>query len=147
MKVDIVKNYVYFFRGNIFTGGEFMGRHKGGTNRRWSAEERLKYARMCEEQHIPVKSLARDLEIPYGTLKGWVNKYRAGGVEKLNPEKLHPGNKFAALHTSKCISEEDRLRLMVEKLQIENERLKKGYTVKGAGADKEFVTLSEMNSK
>ena len=36
---------------------------------------------------------------------------------------------------------------MVEKLQIENERLKKGYTVKGVGAGKEFVTLSEMNSK
>ena len=124
-----------------------MGRHKGGTNRRWSTEERLKFVLMCEEDHVPVRSLARDLGIPLGTLKGWVKRYRVGGVEKLNPEKLHPGNKFAALHTSKNISEEDRLRLMVEKLQIENERLKKGYIVKGVGADKEFVTLNEMNSK
>ena len=124
-----------------------MGRHKGGTNRKWSAEERLKYVLMCEKDHVPVRTLARDLEIPHGTLKGWVDRYRFGGVERLNPEKLHPGNKFAALHTSKNISEEDRLRLMVEKLQIENERLKKGYIVKGVGANKEFVTLSEMNSK
>lgn len=124
-----------------------MGRHKGGTNRRWSAEERLKYVLMCEKDHVPVRTLARDLGIPHGTLKGWVDRYRFGGVERLNPEKLHSGNKFAALHTSKNISEEDRLRLMVEKLQIENERLKKGYIVKGVGANKEFVTLSEMNSK
>lgn len=124
-----------------------MGRPKGGKNRCWTNEDRLKYVLMCEEEHIPVCTLSREMGIPRGTLKSWVEKYRTGGEEKLNPEKLHPGNKFAALHTSKCISEEDRLRLMVEKLQIENERLKKGYTVKGVGAGKEFVTLSEMNSK
>jgi hypothetical protein len=32
-------------------------------------------------------------------------------------------------------------------LKIENERLKKGYTVKGVGADKEFVIISEKNMK
>ena len=124
-----------------------MGRPKGGKNRRWTNEERLKYVLMCEEEHVSVKALARETGIPRGTLDGWVRRYRNGGVDALNPVKLRTGNRFAALHASKSLSEEDRLRLLVEKLQIENERLKKGYMVKGAGADKEFVSLKDRNIK
>ena len=39
--------------------------------------------------------------------------------------KGHQGNHFAALHVSKNLSEVERLRVMVAKLEIENERLKK----------------------
>ena len=124
-----------------------MGRTKSGNNRQWSVEERIKYVLMCEEDNIPIRQVARDCNIPYGTLDGWVRRYRTGGIDSLNPHKLRPGNRFAALHTSKSLSEEDRLRLLVEKLEIENERLKKGYIVKGVGADKVFVTLKEWNSR
>ena len=61
--------------------------------------------------------------------------------------KGHPGNPFAALHVSKNLSEVERLQLTVAKLEIENERLKKGYLVKGVGAAKEFVTGREKNLK
>ena len=122
-----------------------MGRPKGGKNRRWTNEERQKYVLMCEEGHIPVQTLARETGIPRGTLDGWVRRYRNGGIDALNPVKLRTGNRFAALNTSKSLSEEDRLRLLVEKLQIENERLKKGYMVKGVGAGKEFVSLKDRN--
>ena len=128
-------------------GGGFMGRPKGGKNRRWTNEERLKYVLMCEEDHIPVCTLAREAGIPRGTLDQWIKRYRRGGVEALNPEKLHPGNRFSALHSSKSLSENERLLLLVEKLQIENERLKKGYIVKGVGAGKEFVTTKDLHSK
>ena len=124
-----------------------MARKKGGKNRKWTNEERLKYVLMCEEEHIPVCTLAREEGIPRGTLQRWVNRYREGGEEALNPEKMHPGNRFSALHSSKSLNENERLILLVEKLQIENERLKKGYTVKGVGADKEFVTTKDLNSK
>lgn len=124
-----------------------MARPKGGKNRKWTNEERLKYVLICEEEHIPVCTLAREKGIPRGTLQQWVNRYREGGEEALNPEKMHPGNHFSALHTSKSLSENERLMLLVEKLQIENERLKKGYIVKGVGADKEFVTTKDLNSK
>ncbi|MBQ5956649.1 MAG: transposase [Clostridia bacterium] len=124
-----------------------MARPKGGKNRKWTNEERLKYVLMCEEEKIPVCTLAREEGIPRGTLQQWVNRYRKGGEEALNPEKMHPGNHFSALHSSKSLSEKERLILLVEKLQIENERLKKGYTVKGVGADKEFVTTKDLNSK
>ena len=124
-----------------------MGRHKGGNNRNWTADERLKYVLMCEEQHIPINEVAKNEEIPRGTLRGWITRYRSGGISALNPTKLHPGNRFAALSASKSLSEEERLRLTIEKLQIENERLKKGYMVKGVGANKEFVTLNGKNLK
>ena len=122
-----------------------MARSKGGKNRKWTNEERLKYVLMCEEEHIPVCTIVREEGIPRGTLRGWIRRYRSGGEETLNPEKLHPGNRFSALHRCKSLSEKERLMLFVEKLQIENERLKKGYTVKGVGADKEFVTLKDLN--
>ena len=41
----------------------------------------------------------------------------------------------------------ERRNQILEKLQIENERLKKGYIVKGVGADKEFVTTKDLNFK
>ena len=124
-----------------------MARPKGGKNRKWTNEERLKYVLMCEEEHIPVCTIVREEGIPRGTLRGWIRRYRSGGEETLNPEKLHPGNRFSALHRCKSLSEKERLMLFVEKLQIENERLKKGYTAKGVGADKEFVTTKDLNSK
>ena len=79
---------------------------------------------------------------PTYALRGDVYKRQA-----LNPDKLRTGNRFSALHASKSLTEEERLRLTVEKLQIENERLKKGYIVKGVGASKEFVTLRDLNSR
>ena len=137
----------FFMLGSIQGGGLMIGRPKGTKNRKWTNEERLKYVFMCEEDHFPVATVARENEIPRGTLDGWVRRYRNGGVEALNPEKPHPGNRFSALHVSKSLSENERLTLLVEKLQIENERLKKGYIVKGVGADKEFVTTKDLNSK
>ena len=124
-----------------------MGRTRGGKNRRWTDEERLKYVLICEKDHMPVLTAAKKFSIPYGTLKGWVTRYRNGGEGALNPEKLRTGNHFSALHTSKSLTENERLLLLVEKLQIENERLKKGYMVKGHGASKEFVTLKDLNSR
>jgi hypothetical protein len=51
------------------------------------------------------------------------------------------------LHTSKSLSREERLELENLKLRIENERLKKGYMVKGVGVSKEFVTTLDANTK
>ena len=124
-----------------------MGRTRGGKNRHWSDEERLKYVLICEKDHMPVLTAAKAYGIPRGTLRVWIKRYREGGIDSLNPDKKHSGNHFAALHTSKSLTEHERLLLLVEKLQIENERLKKGYIVKGVGAEKEFVTLKDLNSR
>ena len=76
----------------------------------------------------------------------WLRDYGQYGEAAFNP-KGHPGNPFAAWHTSKTLTEHERLRLEIAKLEIENERLKKGYQVKGVGANKAFVTTKDVNMK
>lgn len=119
---------------------------KGQTKRVWTPEQKAEIVRKHLEEHISVRSLEKEYQADRSMICRWVKRYIAEG-ESSFVHKGHPGNPFAALHTSKNLSEVERLRLMVAKLEIENERLKKGYWVKGVGADKEFVTGKEKNLK
>jgi len=123
-----------------------MGRPKGGKNRNWSKEEKLRIVRRYFDERIGQGTLAKEENISKGQLYNWIRKYAKGGPEAMKNRKK-PGNPFAALSTSKSLTEEQRLKLIVEKQKIEIERLKKGYVVKGFGASKEFVTLRDLNTK
>ena len=127
-------------------GGGFMGRPKGGKNRSWSKEEKLRIVKRYFDEHIGRPTLAKEENISSGMLWNWIQTYRLEGEDGLKNKKK-TGNKFSALHTSKSLSVEERQRLIIEKQQIEIERLKKGYIVKGVGAGKEFVTLKDLNTK
>ena len=123
-----------------------MGRLKGGTNKRWSMEEKLRIVRRYFDERIGQNRLAAEEGISRGQVQSWISKYQKGGPESLkNMKKV--GNRYSALHTSKSLSVEERQSLEILRLRAENERLKKGYTVKGVGADKEFVSLKDLNSK
>ena len=119
---------------------------KGQTKRVWTAEQKAEIVLKHLEEHISVRVLEKEYQADRSMICRWVKRYIAEG-ESSFVHKVHPGNPFATLHTSKNLSEVERLRLMVAKLEIENERLKKGYWVKGVGADKEFVTGKEKNLK
>ena len=123
-----------------------MGRPKGGKNRNWSKEEKLRVVLRNLDDKIGQRTIAREENISRGQVHSWIQKYLEGGPEALENRKK-PGNPFAALSTSKSLTEEQRLKLIVEKQKIESERLKKGYVVKGVGASKEFVTLRDLNTK
>ncbi|UPU39995.1 ArsR family transcriptional regulator [Erysipelothrix sp. Poltava] len=69
------------------------------------------------------------------------------GKEGLKKKKKETGNHFSALHTTKSLTEIERLQLEILKRDIEIARLKKGYQVKGVGVNKAFVTLKDKNSK
>ena len=120
-----------------------MGK-KGTPHRRWSKEEKLKYVRLHLEEHQSLRQIEQEHGVSNGLVSAWVKKYLEEGEEALEP---HNGNPYAALHTSKSLSEVERLRLMVAKLEVENARLKKGYWVEGAGANKEYVTGSGKTTK
>ena len=124
-----------------------MGRPKGVHNRVWTNEERLRIVKLYESGQYSRAELSEKENVPEGTLEGWIRRYLHGGIEALNPAKPNKGNPYAALNTAKELSVEERQRLEILKLRVENERLKKGYMVKGVGADKEFVTLKELNSR
>lgn len=123
-----------------------MGRTKGGNNKTWTQEEKLRIVKRYFEEGIGYTLLARDEGIARGMIWKWVKKYQEEG-EKGLINKKKTGNQFSALHTSKSLSETERLKLLVAKQEIEIERLKKGYIVKGVGANKEFVITNAANSK
>jgi transposase len=123
-----------------------MARPKGGKNRTWTKEEKLRIVRRYFDEGIGSPSLAKEEHISDGMIRSWIRKYLDEGEDSLE-NKRKTGNQFAALHTSKSLSELERLRLTVAKQEIEIERLKKGYIVKGAGANKEFVTTKDASTK
>ena len=135
-----------FLMLGFMQGGGFMGRPKGGKNRSWSKEEKLRIVKRYFDEHIGRITLAKEENISSGMLWNWIQKYRLGGEDALENKKK-TGNKYSAIYTSKSLSVEERQRLIIEKQQIEIERLKKGYLVKGVGAGKEFVTLKDLNTK
>ena len=98
-----------------------MGK-KGTPHRKWTKEEKLKIIRLHLEEHMSVCEIEKKYGIRNGLVCTWVKKYLEEGEEALEP---HKGNPYAALNTSKSLSEVERLRLMVAKLEVENARLKK----------------------
>lgn len=123
-----------------------MGRPKGGKNRIWSQEEKLRIVRRYFDEGIGQLPLCLEEGISRSQISNWISKYINEGECGLKSKKK-TGNCFSALHTSKSLSEVERLRLMVAKQEIEIERLKKGYLVKGDGSRKEFVTTKDVNTK
>ena len=119
---------------------------KGQKKRKWTVEQKLEIVCKHLDEHISVRTLAKEYETDSGMICRWTKEYLAGGEQGLTP-KARPGNKFAALHRSKNLSELERLRLLVAKQEIEIARLKKGYWVEGAGANKEYVTGQDVNTK
>lgn len=119
---------------------------KGQNKRVWTPEQKAEIVYQHLNDHISLRSLEKEYHADRGMICKWVKKYIAEG-ESSFVHKGHPGNPFAALHVSKNLSEVERLRLTVAKLEVENERLKKGYLAKGVGASKEFVTGRGKSSR
>ena len=119
---------------------------KGQKRRTWTPEQKAEIVHKHLDEHVSVRTLEKEYQADRSMICKWVKKYISEGDSSFF-HKGHPGNPFAALHTSKNLSELDRLRLMVAKLEIENARLKKGYWVKGVGANKEYVTGCEETTK
>lgn len=119
---------------------------KGQNKRVWTPEQKAEIVYKYLNDHISVRSLEKEYHADRSMICKWVKKHIAEGESSFD-HKGHPGKPFAALHVSKNLSEIERLRLMVAKLEVENERLKKGYLAKGVGVTKEFVTGREKSSK
>ena len=119
---------------------------KGQHRREWKPEMKSLIVHRHLDEHISVRELEKEYHADRSMICRWVKKYIAEGETSFY-HKGHPGTPYAALHTSKNLSELERLRLTVAKLEIENERLKKGYQVKGAGASREYVIGCGRNTK
>ena len=99
-----------------------MGK-KGKAHRKSRKEEKMVYVRMHLEGHVSIKEIERRYGISHSQVSAWVKRYLEGGEEALEPKN---GNPYAALYTSKSLSEVERLRLIIAKQEVEIARLKKG---------------------
>ena len=121
-----------------------MGTKKGTKPRKWSKEDKLKLVLLHLNEKVSLMQIEKEYSVSNGLVSTWVKKYLNGGEDALVSRS---GNPYAALHTSKSLSEVERLRLIVAKQEIEIARLKKGYWVEGVGANKEYVTGNGKNTK
>ena len=117
---------------------------KGIPHRKWTKEEKLRIVKLHLDEHKSILQIERECGVHNGLVSTWVKKYLEAGEDAL---EAHKGNPYAALHTSKSLSEVERLRLIVAKQEVEIARLKKGYWVEGAGVSKEYVTGSGKTTK
>ena len=129
--------------------GAIIGRPKGTKSNMRSPEEKEQIVLRCINENIPFKKIGDELGIADTTIGKWVRAYEKDGIDGLKSKtgKCGSGNPYAALHVNKNLTEVERLRLELAKKEVECERLKKGYSVKGVGRRKEYVTINKKNSK
>ena len=126
-----------------------MGRPKGTKNKKRSPEEKETIVLELLNGEGSSYSLSRKYGVSRSLLWTWVETYRNEGIKGFSSKvgKHKKGNPYAALHVKKNLTEIERLRLELAKKEVECERLKKGYSVKGVGQRKEYVTINKKNSK
>jgi transposase-like protein len=116
-----------------------MGRAKGGRNRTYTFEEKLAIVKRSLTEHMSSNEIAKATGIHDSLIRTWVIHYLKGGEEGLKPKKRgHPSSGLQR----QTLSEVEQLKQENFNLKVENERLKKGYIVKGVGSKKVYVTLS-----
>ena len=123
-----------------------MGRPKGTNNRMRTPEEKEKIVKEYLEGEPPTR-LNSKYDLPNKLIYQWIKKYEDNGFDglKSNTGKYSTGRK--GFHFKKPKNKIEELELELMKKEIEIARLKKGYMVKGVGAEKEFVTTFDKNTK
>ena len=129
--------------------GAIMGHPKGTKNVMRSPEEKEQLVLEWQTTNIGMQTFAVSKGIAPRPFMRWVHAYEEQGIDGLKSKtgKCGSGNPYAALHTKKELTEVEKLRLELAKKEVECERLKKGYSVKGVGRRKEYVIINKKNSK
>lgn len=109
------------------------GRPSGGKNKYWTAKEKLEIIKPIINFEKSSSQVTKDTGINNGMLSRWVKEYNEQGMEGLTPKKK-PGNPLSKYSNKKNLTKIEQLQYENMKLRIENERLKKGYLVKGDGS-------------
>ncbi len=119
-----------------------IGRPKGGKNRNWSKEDKLRIIKQYLDGTMSTSEICSKDKISESLLYGWIKRYENYG--ELGLQKKNNLQVDLPLTQS---DDTKQLKNIILMQQIEIERLKKGYTVEGAGANKQFVTYSDVSTK
>ena len=110
-----------------------MDKKRKTPNRYWSKEEKLRIISKVVNDNLSYTQVANEENIARGMLVNWVLKYLKEGEISLE-NKRKPGNPLCKYQNRKNLSKLEQLEYENMKLRIENERLKKGYMMKGDGS-------------
>ena len=110
-----------------------MGRSKGGKNKYWTKDEKLRIVKKVTEEGLSLKQLSAEENIDSSMIRVWVIKFLKEGENPLENQKK-PGNPLMKYSRRNELTQMEKLEYENMKLRIENERLKKGYLVKGDGS-------------
>ena len=120
-----------------------MPRYKIGGNTYYSKDEKLRIVKKVVEEGKSSYDVAKEENISSsGMIRRWVKIYIENGYDALENKKK-PGNPLSKYSNKKNLTEMEQLQYENMKLRIENERLKKGYLVKGDG----IVLISTKSKK
>jgi len=110
-----------------------MPRIRKGPNRYWSKDEKLRIIKRVVIDGESARQVALNEDISSGMLKNWIKKYLLNGEDSLE-NKRKPGNPLIKYSRRKELTPLEQLEYENMKLRIKNERLKKGYMMKGDGS-------------
>ena len=112
-----------------------------GTN-----EERLAIGKRVHDGELTRSEASKEYGVPERTIREWEANYRESIGEKKTLKKK-PNNVLSDERAAyENMTKEELIRELI--LSKANElRAKKGYEVRGVGANKEFITSDEENSK
>lgn len=123
-----------------------MGRPSGTKNVMRTPEEKEKLVKEYLNSKVGYRKFAESKDIHPSIFCKWIKLYRENGIEGLK-SKTGKANKPNNGKYNRNKSEIEKLKEELLKKEIEMMRLKKGYMVKGVGAKKEYVSISDMNIK
>lgn len=117
----------------------------------YTKEERLEIGRQVYTHEISIGEASERYNLNWYTVRDYMRSYRdknglppmSDGKEELKVIKDKKKRKFEDL---KDMSRDELIDEVI-KARVETERSKKGYAVKGGGQEKEFISLSNSNTK
>ena len=129
--------------------GAIRGHPKGTKNIMRSSKEKEQLVLDWQKTNMSMGTFAKSHGVSPRPFMNWVHIYEEHGLEGLKSKTGRCGsrNPYVTLYNKKNLTEVERLRLELAKKEVECERLKKGYSVKGVGRRKKYVTISKKNSK
>ena len=122
-----------------------MGHPTGKKNIMRTPEEKEKIVLEILSGKLGMRPAEKTYDVNHKTIYDWIKKYQESGINGL---KSQTGKKSGSNKgRPKKGDEIEELKRELAKKDIIIERLKKGYAVKGVGVKKEFVTISDVNTK
>ena len=123
-----------------------MGKRLSRKNKMRTPEEKEAIVLEWLNGKAGYRVVAKNHGVPGATLQQWKKKYLENGIEGLK-SKTGKSPKPTVGRYDRHPSEVEKLKKELLKKEIEIERLKKGYQVKGGGETKEYVTTFDANTK